>query len=110
MQARRSALEIPDRMIDQEPTRFLSEIEGGMLIGPKTGTGSSEKPRYGIGRGSAEVIDKGAMLIEWGVFWGPGGTMQLLGAVFRGSRNFRDGFGRMFPSDGRREVFVGSEG
>jgi hypothetical protein len=106
MQVRRSRLEIPDKMMDQEPTRFLSEIEGGMPIGPKTGTGSSENPRYVVGSGSTEATAEGATPIERSVFWGPGGVGQLFRAIFRGSKNFLDGC--TFLPDGCREEFVGS--
>ena len=94
-------------MIDQEPTRFLSKIEGGMSIGLKAGTGISENSRYGVGSGSKEGT---ADETELRVFWGPRGTSGLLGAVFRGSKNFLDGCRCMFLLDGRGEELVSSRG
>jgi len=51
-------------MIDQELTFFLSEIEGGMPIRPRTGTGSTEKSRYGDGNDSTDMLDEGLTIAE----------------------------------------------
>ena len=74
MQTLRSLLEIPESMIDQERTRFLSEIEGGMLIWSKAGAGDTEKSRYEDGSGSAGTFDRGETFAERGEFWGPDGN------------------------------------
>ena len=74
MQALRSLLEIPDSMTDQERTRLLSEIEGGMLIGSKVGAGGTEKSRYEDGSSSADKSDRGETFAERGAFWGTEGN------------------------------------
>lgn len=109
MQVRRSVLEIPDRMMDQETTRFLSEIEGGIPIRPKIGMGSSGKSRYGVGSGSTETIDEGGAVVERRAIWGSKGTKRLAGETFRGSKNFPNRWGRTFRPDGRKGELVGSE-
>ena len=81
-----------------------------MFIGPRAETRSSEKPRYGVGSGSTEMVDGGATVVEREVLWGPRGIRQLFGVIFRGSVNFLDEYRGTLLPDGRGEEFVGSGG